>query len=517
MTRRVWLPLALAAAMAPTGAFAQTAPTPPERPTEAPARTPLVPAPAAPPTLPEVLTPQPNGMTAEQAASRAIRASAQVRAAAANIDAADAARTEAAYGMIPQVTLSARYTRLSEITAPRLSFGSAAAFCINQQTAALYAGTTNAAGQTVCVNPRDSQPPPSTGGSAGFSFPVILDQFAIRASLAVPLTDIPFRLARLYEAAGRTADARRLDAEATRAQAAADGRVAFYEYLRTQAQVAITSQAVDAARRHREDLARFVEAGTVARVELLRVEAQVAEAERLVVMAREGAAVAEANARIRLDLQPGERIVLGEALDAPADVPSNAQALIDQAWHSRPELTSLERQISALDANLSAIRAGYFPSVFAQANLDVANPNQRFVPAAQEWNTTWDATIQLQWSPSAAIQAGATASRVAAQREAVRAQIGALAAGVELEVRGAWTNIQGARAAIEASTRQLTAAEESYRVRRERFTAGSAVSSDLTDAENDLLRARFAVMNAHVDMRVALARLRRAIGTPEPR
>ena len=60
-------------------------------------------------------------------------------------------------------------------------------------------------------------------------------------------------------------------------------------------------------------------------------------------------------------------------------------------------------------------------------------------------------------------------------------------------------------------------AEESYRIRRERFAVGSAISSDLTDAENDLARARFAVVNAQVDLRVALARLRRAIGTPEPR
>jgi hypothetical protein len=33
-------------------------------------------------------------------------------------------------------------------------------------------------------------------------------------------------------------------------------------------------------------------------------------------------------------------------------------------------------------------------------------------------------------------------------------------------------------------------------VRRERFLIGSAISSDLTDAETDLLRARFAIVNA---------------------
>ena len=513
MTRSVWWTLGLGLALVPFEAAGQTEPASREV-AAAPA---AAQAPQSPPALPEVLVPQAGGMTAEQAALRAIHASALVRAARANVDAADAARTEAAFGMIPQLTLSARYTRLSEITPPRLNFGSAASFCVNPQNAALYAGTTNAMGQPACINPVDSVVPPSTGAAAGFSFPVILDQFAVRGTLAVPITDIPFRLARLYEAAGRQAEARRLDEEAVRAQAAADGRVAFYESLRAQAQLSITALAVDAARRHREDLARFVEAGTVARVELLRVEAQVAEAERGLVLARENVALTDSQARIRLGLDEGQQVVLGEPLDAPVDVPNSVRALIDRAWHSRPDLTSLERQVSALDANLSAVRAGYFPSVVAQANLDVANPNQRFVPNTQEWNTTWDATLQVQWSPSAAIQASATASRVVAQRAAVNAQIGALAAGVEWEVRGAWTAVQGARSGIEAANRQLTAADESYRVRRERFVAGSSISSDLTDAENDLARARFAVVNAQVDLRVALARLRRAIGTPEPR
>ena len=87
--------------------------------------------------------------------------------------------------------------------------------------------------------------------------------------------------------------------------------------------------------------------------------------------------------------------------------------------------------------------------------------------------------------------------------------------GLELEVHNSWVSAQGARAAIEAAQRQRQAAEESYRVRRERFLAGSSISSDLTDAELDLIRARLAMVNAAVDLREAFARLRRAIGVRE--
>jgi outer membrane protein TolC len=471
------------------------------------------------PTLPTALQPTPGGMTADQVAVLAIQVSAQVRAARATTDAADAARTEAAMAMIPQINLSARYTRLSEVINPNLFGGLAqlgelpTRLCVN---AAQGGAVTVTPVPGMCASPAIALAQPmmqQSGGGNPFQPP--FNQYAFRGTLTVPITDIPFRLARLYEAAGLTQQARRLDEEATRLGAAADGRIAFYEYMRAQGQAGAAEQGIVAARRHREDLVHFVEAGTVARVELLRVEAQVAETERIVIAAGEGVAVSEANLRIRTGLLHGEPIRLGEPLDSPMVVIGDVRSHIERAWHSRPELQSLQRQIEAIGANLSAVRAGYFPSLVGVANVDIANPNQRISPPVEEFNTTWDATLQLQWSPTAAIQAGATASRVAAQREAVRAQVGALQAGIELEVRAAWTQVQTSRASLEAASRQLAAAEESYRIRRERFLAGNAISSDLSDAETDLLRAQFAIVNANIDLREGMVRLHRATGVAD--
>jgi outer membrane protein len=219
--------------------------------------------------------------------------------------------------------------------------------------------------------------------------------------------------------------------------------------------------------------------------------------------------------RQRLHLEPGERIVLGESLDESVNVPTNMADLTSRALHDRPELASLERQSRALDANLSATRAGMYPSLVGQFNLDVANPNQRFIPQTQEFNTTWDATIQVSWSPTSALVTNSTTNRIIAQRENLAANIAALREGLELEVRSAWTNAQSTAASIEAARRQVVASEEAYRVRRERFLAGSAISTDLTDAERDLFSARLAVINANIDLRESVARLRRAVGQRE--
>ena len=478
----------------------------------------------APVGLPEALSPQVGGLTADRAAARAVRTSLAVRASRANIEAADASRSEAVVAMIPQITLSARYTRLSAITPPVLNLGALSGgsstgqpFCVDTN-GGIVLGSRTAGAALMCPAGSAAIPTaPSTGtASAGFSFPVILDNFVINGTVTVPLTDIPFRLARLYEAAGLTLEARRLDELATRAQAGADARVAFYEFMRAQGQAAVAQQALETAQQHRADLARFVEAGTVARVDLLRVDAQVAESERVVLAAREGQSLAEAQLRQRLHAPESEAITLGEPLDGELRLPGTARELIERAVESRPELQSLERQSRALGASVSATRAGMYPSLSGQFSVDVAHPNQRFTPQSQEFNTTWSATVQATWSLTGAFAASAAASRLSAQRASLVAQLAQLREGTEIEVRGVWISAQTANAAIESARRQLVAAEESYRVRRERFLAGSAVSSDLTDAELDLLRARLALVNANVDLREALARLRRAVGEREP-
>ena len=493
---------AAAAVLAAGGAWGQT---PPAEEAQGPAMRP-------PPELPASWAPQPGGLTADLAAQRAVRTSLGVRAARANVDAASAGRTEAAVAMIPQLSLTARYSRLSPITQPSFNLAAALPLCVDTGNGSVLA----TAPGTPCPGSSRSFASLASGGQSSSPFPVILNNYAFNATVALPITDIPFRLARIYEGAGLTEEARRLDEVSARNTAAADARVAFYEMVRATGQLLAAQEALEAARQHEQDLARFVEAGTVARVDLLRVQAQVAESERLVLAAREGHGLAETQLRQRMHAGAEERFVMGESLETPPAVPSNVAVLVSRALSARPELQSLDRQAGALRATASATRVGMFPSVVGQFSVDLQNPNQRYVPQAEEFNTTWTATLQAQWSLGGALQASAQVSRLNAQRLALLAQLDQLREGTEIEVRSVWISAQTATAAIESARRQVESAEESYRVRRERFRAGSAVSSDLTDAELDLLRARLALINANVDQREALARLRRAVGEREP-
>lgn len=442
-------------------------------------------------SLPPVLVPQPGGWTAERAAQRAVQTSAAVRAAQAGVEAARAQQAETGRAMIPMITLTGRYTRLSEFTPGSIPFFDTAACLMNIPECQT---NPNAFVRNVVL-----QPP-------------ILNQYALRISVAVPLSDIPLRLLQLYNAAGLNTEARRIEVQVARAQAALQAREAFYEYCRSRAQLVAAEQALNTARRRRDDVARFVQSGTLAQVELLAADAAVADRERTVVLLQNGVSINEALLRQRLHLDPHEPIAIGEALDEPVNIPPNVMDLVQRAWAHRAELRSMDRQLRALDANIAAARASYFPSVSAAANFDYANPNPRIFPQTEQFRETWDATVALNWSPTQALTAEATVSRLQAQRAQFLAQLTQLREGIETEVRVQWNSARAALAQITAARAALASAQEHYRVRRERFLAGTATATDLAEAETQLLGAHIAVINAQVDVRLALARLRRAVG-----
>jgi outer membrane protein TolC len=78
-------------------------------------------------------------------------------------------------------------------------------------------------------------------------------------------------------------------------------------------------------------------------------------------------------------------------------------------------------------------------------------------------------------------------------------------------VSQAYADYAAAHEAMEAALTGIEAAEESYRVRREQFRADEAVATDVIISEGELNRARLELINAAIDLRIARARLDRAV------
>lgn len=451
------------------------------------------------------LAPVPGGLTADAAAQRAIASAPSVERAEAAAAVAEAGAARAWLSVYPRVDLTARYTRLSEVSSG--GFGSTDPALI-ELARARTAMVMDPAARDVLSGLVEAQ-----AGLSNFSFDPVPNQFALRAEVSYPVSDLFLTILPAYRASQRFAEAQQLAVEAERQTVGQRARDTFYGYLRARGALAVAQSAVTQAESRRAQVAALVDAGTAARVELMRVDAQIARARVAVARAEAGVALSATALRTLLHLPPEAPIELGEALDTPVDAPAaNVSELVALARRNRIELRALRAVVDARGLARDARSGARWPHLAVAAGVDLANPNSRVFPQQQEWDATWDASVVLRWSPNDAFSTDRDVAVADAELAQARADVAALEDGVRLEVTQALADFQSAAAAYEAATVGLVAAEESYRVRTEQLDAGVAVTSDLIDAEADLTRARLDILDASIDLRLSRARLRRAVG-----
>ena len=477
-------------------------PPPPAAPAPAQVTPPAQPDMAAASTTPvavpdELLRVSPSGLTSDQVGARAGQTSYTAKAAEENLRGA-AARVDAAWaGFLPRLTATGRYTRLSNFTPPALG------------------GSGNLVGTTAPSGPITSLGPPNQFASVpfGFSFPLVLNNYLLQANITVPISDYFLRVDQSYTAAIHSQDAYRYDAVATKARAASDGKLAFYTWLRARGAIIVATQALNDQKTHLKDAQNQFAAGNANKADVLRAETSVAAAELTIERARNLSEVAEKQIRVAMHAPEDERFVPGENLEAPLPaVVGNLKQFTNEALASRYEVKSIDANAASARQQASVQRAGRYPTVSAFGDAIYANPNPRRFPAAEEWFGTWDVGAQIVWSPNDFVLAKALSADADTRVSALEAQRMITRDGIEIEVVQAYQGVKEADFSIDAARRELSSAQEAYRVARELFNNGKATSTTLTDAETELTRARLDLLNGMIDARVARIRLDHALG-----
>ncbi|AUX42004.1 outer membrane efflux protein [Sorangium cellulosum] len=511
--------------LAPPAAAQPLAPQP-APPPPAGAQPSLQPAPpaAVQPAAPKVdplavaLAPQPGGLTPEEVAKATLRTRASLRVKQAELRAAAARVDQALVNFFPRLTVTATYTRLSPTDAPSLGPPtSSVVTTTNPDT--LDLGNL----QPVRVRPCPDDPAqqcvanslevPNPLSNLDFSPPP--NSYSLTANLAVPISDYVLRISQGYASASHAESAKKLELQAETLQAAADAKVAFFNWIRVKGQVVVAGEAVSQARAHVEDARRNFQVGRLSRADVLRLEAQVASAEQLLSEAQAALLVADDQIRIALGAAPDRPLTLGIDVmgSAPSRPPAEAlPALYQEALQRRLEIRALDETQYSLEKAEAVTRAGYFPRVDAFADLTYANPNQRIFPQRDQFDLTWAAGVRASWVLNDVFTTAAASAEASARTAQIVEQKAALRDALRLEVASSYADLNKATSSIESAERQLAAAAEVMRVRSELFRVGQGTSVDLVDAETEVTRARLQQLNARVGALVARTRLDHAVG-----
>jgi outer membrane protein TolC len=287
---------------------------------------------------------------------------------------------------------------------------------------------------------------------------------------------------------------------------------AFWAVVTARAAVDVLEQGIARSQAHVADVKQRFDAGLVPPNEIASAEAQESRARLLAIEARNQRDVSSADLARLVGLEPGQVVEPMGSLDAASDRAIVVDPLIAEARGSRQERRALESRVEAADRLRSAAAAGRRPSIAIAGGVDYARPNPKIFPRTDRLDNSWDAGINVRWPLWDGGRTDANVAQAAGGAEVARQRLAEFDSVLPVEVRQRALDVESGRAAISAAADAVRAAAEARRVVAERYRAGVIPQIEVQDAEFVLLQAELDRTRALANLRVAEARLERAVG-----
>jgi len=413
----------------------------------------------------------PLRLTLDEAISRAVEASHRLAEAMARESAAQAAIRTRRTADRPTVAFNTRYTRTNHVD----EFG--------------------------VVQP---------DGMLRVIYPDVPDNYLTRLAFEWPIYSggRTGALERAAEAEARVAGA---DVQIARADLRLEVARAYWALATATESEKVLSEALDRAEAHLRDVRSRFESGLIPPNEVSSAEAQRSRQQLQLIEARnQRSSVLEELRRftgITGDIETAEPL---DDTSLRAEPATDSRSPADQT--TRAERQAVVDSILATEERRRAIEAGRRPTVSVTASVDYANPNARIFPRREEWRESWELGIGLSWNLWDGGRIAAESAEVAATEQALRARLAEVDSVIALEIRQRTLDLNSARAALTAANDGVRSAAEARRVVSERFNVGVAISTDVLDAQLALLQAELDRTRALANIRLAEARLERALG-----
>jgi outer membrane protein len=351
---------------------------------------------------------------------------------------------------------------------------------------------------------------PLPTGELRVIYPDIPDNYFTRASFQWPIYTFG-RLDALERAAEAEARAASAEVQVAQADLRLEVTRAFWALVTAEESVRVLEEALERADAHLGDVKAMFETGLIPPSDVFMVESQRSRQRMQLIESQNlRRAVAEDLKRLT-GLPPDVDVSPARTAGSTGDQGGSGD-LVAVALKQRGERHALAERIVAAEDRQAAAAAGRKPIIALAGGVDYANPNPRIFPRKDEWRESWDLTVNVSVPLWDGGRSKAETAEAAAAARALRERLADLDGLIALDVRQRRLDIDSAHAAIAAADDAVRSALEARRVVAERFRVGVATSTEVLDAQVALLQAELDRTRGLANLRLAEARLDRAIG-----
>jgi outer membrane protein len=415
-------------------------------------------------------------LTIGQAVETAIKKNPGLRAADAQVEAADAGLTRSTSAFLPKVNISETWSRSDN---PLMVLGTK----LNQEI----------------LTPADFNP-------SVINNPEPLSNYNTRLSVVQPI----FNGGKEYlgrEQAKLAKDASIQDRERARQETVYNVIKAYYGVLLAKEYNRVALQSLETSEANVKLAEARYKAGAVLQSDLLRAKVQYAEVKEMVTRSDNGIRLAAAGLNFAMGVPQSSEFEIAGALEQQ-ELGADVDAVVGDALNKRPDLMAMDLNRKNAEKSVRQANTDYLPSLNLMGQADWNS--DRF---AGDNAKSWTVMAVLQWNifdglatRSRVKEAVATSSRMKSLEEQTRES-------VQLQARQAFYNVKASLDRIAATASSVQEAEEGLRIVQKRYETGMTTFVDVLGAESALIRARTNALQALYDNNISSAELKLAKGT----
>jgi outer membrane protein len=451
-------------------------------------------------------------LSLDEAMKLGMGASISLHTAAVKVEEQTAKLAEASADMLPSLLLSGSYTRLSDITAPRIDLSSANPFAKLTESD-IQGFSPDVQRLLSTVQTRNQAPSGGEGASGGIQFPVLLNNFDFRLIASYTLFS-GFRQQATKAMSEYYTEASTKDLERSKQTTRFTIVQAYWQVYQTQQLRVIAEQTTAQARLRLSNAAQMQKSGQMNKNDVMRQ--QVIVANNVVGQIRaannERLAIVSLNNLLGLPLETPLELTTSPA-QPPTEAMPSLDSLIEIALERRPDVQATNYQTKAADESIRIAQSSWFPNVSLEAQYIYANPNTRFLPLASDrFDGTWQASLKFSWTVWNWGITGYKVRQAEAQATQLRDALASAKNGIRVALVQKYLTLSQSLESIRAAKDALDQAQENNRNETERFQGGSSLSADLNEAQRAEAQAKANYINTLVDFQIAVADFRATVG-----
>ena len=356
----------------------------------------------------------------------------------------------------------------------------------------------------------------SLGNTTYTETTVFVDTTTYSGSLDLDVSQTLFDLGAIYNLRERrqTLKAYGADVSATESEIGLAVRQQFYVCVASTRLSEVEAHAMQLARDQLHRSETLFQLGSVARSDVLQAQVNLADAEQTATRRRNAVPLEIGRLALTMGLDPRTGVVVDTSIVAPAEDPPEAlDAYVQGALQRRPDLAAARARLRAAEFGETSARMARLPTIRAGTGWSRSAARGTGMGLGDaNYSNSWSIGVSASMSLFSGLQIEGGIQSAHGGRLSQEQALELQEKNVTLEVQEAYLGIFNAREVLRTAVTGVSLAQENLRLQQALYESGAGTLLEWDNARLALRRAQVSKIQAELDLLVAQALFRKAIG-----